>query len=99
MRFRHLGIVVLFLIALLGFSGAAFGQATGTFTGTVTDPKGLAMSGVSVLIHSVDTGVDHEPVMTTDAGVYVVPFLAPGTYDISASQTGFATVQHKAIGL
>ncbi len=99
MRLRQLGIVALFLVALLGFSSAAFGQATGTLTGTITDQKGLAMSGANIVIHNADTGIDHEPVMTNDTGVFVVPLLPPGNYDVTASQTGFATVQHKAIPL
>ncbi len=57
------------------------------------------MSGASVVIHNADTGIDHEPVTTNDTGVFVVPFLAPGNYDISASQAGFATVQHTGIML
>lgn len=77
----------------------AFGQSTGTLTGTVTDPKGLAMTGVNVQIHNADTGVDLKPIATTDAGVYVMPLLPPGTYDITASQTGFASVQHKGVTL
>jgi len=85
---------------LFGFAGAAFGQsATGTLTGTVTDMKGLAMTGVNVLVHSDDTGVDEKPVATSDTGSFVVPFLKVGTYDITASQTGFATVQHKNVVL
>ncbi len=90
----------LFAVLLFGFAGAVFAQeSTATVTGTVTDPKGLAMSGATVLVHSEDTGVDQKPVTTTDAGTYVVPLLPPGTYDVTASQTGFATVQHKGITL
>ncbi len=98
-HFSQIAIAFAATILLLGVSGSAFGQATGTLTGTITDPKGLAMSGVSIVVHDDATGVDHEPVMTTDTGVYVVPFLPPDTYDITASETGFATVQYKAIGL
>src|ERR1700674_3959324 len=73
------------LILLAGFAGAAFGQsATGTLTGTATDAKGLAMAGVSVAVHNADTGVDQKSIMTNDTGIYLVPLLPPGNYDITA---------------
>ena len=45
-------------LSLLGPQGARAQTATGTIRGTVTDPKGLAMVGATVLVHSVDTGSD-----------------------------------------
>ena len=71
----------------------------GAITGTITDPKGLAMVGVNVLVHNEDTGVDHAPVTTNDQGVYNVPLLQPGNYDITASQTGFSTVKRAMVAL
>ena len=60
------------LLLLLGITGTStFGQtATGTITGTVTDPKGLAMAGVNVTVRNVATGVDMRPVTTNDSGIY-----------------------------
>src|ERR1700674_5496389 len=91
------GLVMLAL--LISVSSAAFGQSTATLTGTVTDPKGLAMANATVVVHSEDTGTDQRPVTTTDSGIYNVPLLPPGNYDITASQAGFATVEHKAVTL
>src|SRR6266550_1612661 len=88
------------VILALGVIGAisVFGQsATGTLTGTVTDPKGLAMVGVNVTVHNADTGTDMRPVTTNDSGIYQVPLLPPGTYEVTASQTGFASLQHKGV--
>ena len=88
------------LVLLAGFAAAAFGQsATGTITGTITDPKGLAMVGVNVLVHSVDTGIDHAAVTTNDQGLYLVPLLQPGNYDIIVSQAGFSTVKRASVVL
>jgi hypothetical protein len=97
--FSHLGMMGLATALLsLAFVGPAFAQvATGTITGTVTDPKGAAMAGVNVLVHNDDTGVDQRPVMTNNTGVYSMPLLQPGNYDVTASQTGFATVQRKGV--
>src|ERR1700688_2638322 len=87
-------------LLLTAFAGAAFGQsATGALTGTASDAKGLAMVGVSVLVHNADTGVDLKPVATTDIGTYLVPLLPPGNYDITASHAGFASVERKGVHL
>jgi len=95
------GFVSLVVLALLiGFSATAFAQqSTATLTGTVTDPKGLAMANAMVVVHSEDTGTDMKPVTTTDTGIYTVPLLPPGIYDVTASQSGFATVLHKGVTL
>ena len=86
--FGRRGLTSLAVMALLaGFAGAAFGQtATGTITGTVSDPKGGAMPGTNVLVRNGDTGIDQRPVVTNETGVYTVPLLPPGNYDITASQ-------------
>src|SRR5580704_8153719 len=93
------GVVSLTMLVLIaGFAGSASAQvATGALTGTVTDQKGLAMTGVSVVAHNEATGTDSQPVMSNESGLYNFPFLAPGTYDVTASQAGFSTVQQKGI--
>ena len=53
------------------------------------------MVGVNVAVHNADTGIDQRPVMTNDSGIYIVPTLPPGNYDITATRTGFTTVQQK----
>ena len=46
------------LVCLLLVSPFLFGQgATGTITGTVTDPTGAAVPGVNVQAKNIDTGV------------------------------------------
>jgi hypothetical protein len=96
---RNSGVAAIVVLALAVVSAVSvFGQsATGTLTGTVTDPKGLAMVGVNVTVHNVDTGTDMRPVTTNDSGIYQVPLLPPGTYDVTAAQTGFASLQSKGV--
>ena len=70
------------LAFVFAVTGSAFAQSdTGTITGTVTDPKGLAMSGVNILIHNADTGADMKPIVTTESGIYVLTLLPPGNYE------------------
>src|SRR5262249_25082439 len=39
------------------------------------------------------------PVTTNEQGVYNVPLLRPGTYDITAMQSGFSTLKRAAVDL
>jgi len=98
--FVRFGVVSLAVLILLGgFSAVAFAQGgTGTITGTVTDPKGLAVPDAKVSIVNTDTGIER-PLATTDAGVYTATFLQPGHYQISVSKDGFSTWIRKDLSL
>lgn len=97
-KVRRVGEGFVFMaILLLASVGAAFAQTTtGTITGTVTDAQGAAVVNVSVVVHNDDTGLE-VTTKTNDTGLYTVPLLQPGSYEVTASQTGFATLQHKGI--
>lgn len=58
--------------------------------GTVTDPPGSVIGGVSVKVRAVDTSLT-ESQPTNSKGYYRFPSLAVGKYEITASGTGFRT--------
>jgi len=97
---RHCGLIgALTILMFIVSTGATFGQvATGELTGTITDAKGAAMTGVAVTVHNEGTGLDTLE-KSNDSGVYTAPLLQPGNYDVTATQTGFATVQNKGIAV
>jgi hypothetical protein len=69
-----------------------------TLTGTVTDSSGAVVPNVQVSIKNEGTG--EARTLTVDAaGFYSAPNLLPGQYDVSASATGFATVEQKDVTL
>src|SRR6058998_1234262 len=77
------------LILYLTVSFALFAQGErGTFNGTVADASGAAVVGASVKALNPATGVETSTV-TTEAGVYRMPYLPPGTYRITVSSPGF----------
>jgi hypothetical protein len=79
-----------FLIVSAGIS--AFAQAgRGSVSGLVTDPNGALVAGAQVTLLNKATGVTQHTV-TTGAGLYTFISLSPGTYQVTASQTGFASV-------
>ena len=92
------------LVCLLSFASLLGSQitraqtATGTISGTVTDPKGLAMTGVSVTLLNVDTGSE-SIYSTNEAGLYAAPYLQPGNYELRAMATGFQSVVTKGVAV
>ncbi len=75
-----------------------YGQANGSFSGTVTDKTGSVISGAKVTVASQGTGVSRES--TTDAsGHYLVPLLPVATYTLRVDSTGFQTVEQKDVRL
>jgi hypothetical protein len=76
------------LIVLTAASLYPQGGVNGAISGSVTDPSGAAVAGVTVKVTNVNTGVSYQVGTTTD-GYYTVRFLIPGTYRVEVSQTGF----------
>src|SRR5439155_10475456 len=88
--------ITAFLLALaLGVAGTAAAQeTTGTISGRIVDPKGLAVPGATVTI----TGPQGTKTVVTDStGRFVAPFLTPGVYSIRAELQGFKVVERKDV--
>ena len=86
------GRVGLLLYCLLvGAASAAYAQsATGEIQGTIVDQSGAVLPGVSITVTNTATGVTRETV--TDAGgLFAVPGLPVGPYEVTAMLQGFAT--------
>jgi len=80
-------------LAVLLASIVLFGQTvTGRILGGVTDPSGAAINQAQVTITDVLRGVTRT-MQTDDAGLYVAPNLAPGTYQVRVQAKGFKSVE------
>src|ERR1700751_1159067 len=101
---EKVGVVLLsrMAIALLFFAVAAvFANAqgvTGTFTGTVTAAQGAAVPGADGTITNVGTN-DKTLAKTNTEGVYRVPELPVGTYEIDVVSKGFKKVERAGLKL
>jgi hypothetical protein len=84
----------------LGFSSGPFlhGQATGSFSGTVTDKAGAVVSGATVKVSSQDTGLSREA-KTDDTGHYLIPLLPVAQFTIRVTSQGFQTTEQKDVRL
>ncbi len=76
------------IIALFIFSAIVFAQTNASLSGIVLDPAQAVLPGASITIENINTGIK-ATTTANDAGVYSFPSLQPGTYKISAEQTGF----------
>jgi hypothetical protein len=63
-------------------------ETTGSINGTVRDPSGAVISGVSVVVRNTDAGSVRQAI-TDSNGHYSVTTLPIGVYEVSAEKIGF----------
>ncbi|HEX8492051.1 MAG TPA: carboxypeptidase regulatory-like domain-containing protein [Pyrinomonadaceae bacterium] len=81
--------VTLSLIVLLLSASSTVAQThRGSIRGTITDPKGVVVSGASVKLVNEETN-ETRTATSSDEGEYTVSSLAPGSYRLEASAAGF----------
>lgn len=86
-------LVAAVLLGIAVLSGSqAKGQTvtTGAITGTVTDPSGAVMAGVTVTASDKAAGIERTTT-TNDTGNYRFSLLPPGVYGLQFSASGFKT--------
>src|SRR5436190_5197596 len=91
---KKLLLATSFLLAATGL----FAQATATINGRVVDQGGAILPGATITITNTGTGVTRNTV-TNAEGLYSVPALDPGTYDVQVVLSGFAPSVKKGVGL
>ncbi|MBI4907714.1 MAG: TonB-dependent receptor [Acidobacteria bacterium] len=86
---------VLILTALCAAS--AFAQ-TASITGRITDQTGSAVPGARIRVLSTASNME-TAVETNEQGLYTVPALLPGRYNVSVTKAGFQTLQQDGLEL
>jgi len=85
---RRLHMIALLLCLIVSCVPLAAQTTTGSIVGTVSDPSGAVISGATVTITNIDTGIAIKT--TTDsAGDYVVTPLQIGRYSVTVEAAGF----------
>ena len=86
------------LALLLSSSVVAFGQTTGTISGTVTDEKGAVIPNATVTAKNLERNIART-LQTTSEGTYRFENLPVGPYEVSIEATGFAKYVQSGITL
>ena len=84
--------------AALLLSSHLAGQTFGTFTGEVKDSSGAAVAAAKVTVRNTATN-GMRVVTTNEEGIYTIPALVPGIYDVKAEKTGFKVSARNAVEL
>jgi hypothetical protein len=90
--------ILLLVVLGLMISPAMHGQATGSFSGNVSDKSGSGVSGATVIATSQRTGLARD-VKTDNAGHYLIPLLPVGTYTVHVDASGFQSAESKDLRL
>src|SRR5208337_904001 len=97
MALRRLSFLSMQFGLLLAFTTVLSAQLNrGVIEGTVTDPQGAAMSGVTVTITGLATNVVTNT-KTNNAGYYRAEALVPGSYRAHFAANGFTSLDITAI--
>jgi hypothetical protein len=94
---RYGGKVALGLLTVLALSTSVFAQRiTGGITGTVKDGTGAVLPGVTVELTG-EYVMGAQTSVTNESGVYRFLNLAPGTYNLTFTITGFAPFNRQGL--
>lgn len=93
-NFKFITSVLAFVLA---FSAMAFGQRTsGNIEGTVTDPNGAVVPNATVVAKATGTTTGFNQTVTADSeGFYRLTQVPAGTYEVTATGTGFKTTRQQ----
>lgn len=95
-RLGTLALLTLLVLLISSMTVAQSTLATGSITGTVTDPSGAVLAGAKVTITNVDTNQSVE-LKSNSSGAYNSGPLSPGNYKVQISNKGFSTVSQTVV--
>jgi len=83
-------------LAFLALASVLAAQQTASLTGTVTDPSGAVIGNAQIRLSNTLTGESYDS-LSNAAGVYTIPSLRPGQYDLAVEAPGFK--QYRRTGI
>jgi hypothetical protein len=92
-------LAVLVLALLFACTGSAFAQITvAQLNGSVRDASGGTVKNATLTLRDTATNAVYRTT-SNDSGLYVIPNLSPGTYELTVAYPGFATTVDRGIVL
>ena len=95
---RKVFAFALFATYLLALYPAWSQEVTASFTGSVVDPSGASVVGATLTAKDTDRGTTYE-VKTNGVGVFSLPRVPVGTYDLQVEASGFQTAVYRSVTL
>ena len=93
-------LIAVFCVVGLSLPVNARGQAnTGTVAGTVKDVQGGVVPGATLVLVSEGRGTRSTVVVTNTNGDYVFPNVAPDTYAIEVTMSGFKNIRRGGVAV
>jgi hypothetical protein len=91
-------LLVVFVSFVFPICPLLYGQATGSFSGTVSDRTGSVVSGATVTATTQGTAVSRVA-KTDESGHYLIPLLPVADFTIRVESAGFGAVEQKDLRL
>jgi outer membrane receptor protein involved in Fe transport len=91
-------LVVIIFCLLFTVSGFSQGIATGSISGSVTDPTGAIVPGAKVTAQNTATNQAFT-VEANDLGLFAIRSLPPGTYKVTVESKNFRTLTVENVGV
>src|SRR5271165_3760288 len=91
--------ILLLLTAVLMLSLGVYGQggATGAISGVVVDAQGTAVANAQVAVTVAGGGATVRTVSSDASGIFTVPSLPVGSYDLVVTAAGFSTSKFNSV--
>src|SRR5579862_5806235 len=90
-------VMVLVLVTAKPFYGQNQ-EVAATFSGTVTDPTGLPVTGAKVTLRSIQNGIVRT-YTTQESGLFSFTLLPPAVYSLEINVSGFKDFRQRGITL
>jgi hypothetical protein len=89
---------VLIAAALLTATAASAQETRATLSGHVTDPSGAGLTDTPVRVVNTNTRTEFTA-RTNNDGLFTIPYLLPGTYDVTVERQGFKKLERNNVVL
>jgi hypothetical protein len=93
-KFYKTAVLSILCLFLLAFHSPAQTSVTGGIIGTITDPSGASVPGVTLTLTNISTG-DVYTTVSSSTGGYAFSLLKPGDYTLKSTKDGFKTSTQK----
>src|SRR5580693_7060600 len=84
------------MAVLISFHVPLWGATTGSISGTLKDPSGAVIPGVTLIATNTAQGIQSKTT-SDDKGFYIFPSLSVGRYDLQAQVEGFRTTKRSGL--